>query len=98
MELNKSNKLNSTDISSTENGRNNMPDLINQKGNSELSMLSLLEILIVWIVYSNLIYFILDTNDKARKYLEGIDGVKFNEIQVPDTLKKQLEFFDRDVS
>ena len=38
MELSKSNKLNSTDISSAENGRNNMPDLINQKGNSELSM------------------------------------------------------------
>lgn len=34
--------------------------------------------------------------DKARKYLEGLDGVKFNEIQVPDTLKKQLEYFDRD--
>jgi len=34
--------------------------------------------------------------DKARKYLEGMDGVKFNEIQVPDTLKKQLEYFDRD--
>lgn len=36
--------------------------------------------------------------DKARKYLEGLDGVKFNEIQVPDSLKKQLEYFDRDVS
>lgn len=36
------------------------------------------------------------TNDKARKFLEGLDGVKFNEIQVPDVLKKQLEFFDRD--
>ena len=50
MELIKSKKLNSTDISSAENGRNNMPDLINQKGNSELSMLSLLEILIVELV------------------------------------------------
>jgi hypothetical protein len=28
--------------------------------------------------------------------LEGIDGVKFNEVLVPDTLKKQLEYFDRD--
>ena len=27
-----------------------------------------------------------------------MDGVKFNEIQVTDTLKKQLEYFDRDVS
>ena len=58
----------------------------------------MLEIFIVELVYFNLISFVLDTNDKARKYLEGIDGVKFNEIQVPDTLKKQLEFFDRDVS
>ncbi len=41
MELGKSNKLNSTDISSAENGRSNMPDLINQKGNSELSMFEL---------------------------------------------------------
>lgn len=38
------------------------------------------------------------STDKARKYLEGLDGVKFNEVQVPDTLKKQLEYFDRDVS
>ena len=38
-----------------------------------------------------------DSTDKARKYLEGLDGVKFNEIQVPDQLKKQLEYFDRDV-
>lgn len=37
-----------------------------------------------------------DSTDKARKYLEGLDGVKFNEIQVPDQLKKQLEYFDRD--
>lgn len=36
------------------------------------------------------------STDKARKYLEGLDGVKFNEVQVPDTLKKQLEYFDRD--
>lgn len=36
------------------------------------------------------------STDKARKYLEGMDGVKFNEVQVPDTLKKQLEYFDRD--
>jgi hypothetical protein len=36
------------------------------------------------------------SNDKARKFLEGLDGVKFNEIQVPDVLKKQLEYFDRD--
>ena len=35
-------------------------------------------------------------SDKARKYLEGLDGIKFNEIQVPDTLKRQLEFFDRE--
>lgn len=40
---------------------------------------------------------VIDSTDKARKYLEGIDGVKFNEIAVPDTLKKQLEYFDRDV-
>jgi len=36
------------------------------------------------------------STDKARKYLEGLDGVKFNEVQVPETLKKQLEYFDRD--
>ena len=45
------------------------------------------------------VYFIKTApTDKARKYLEGMDGVKFNEIQVPDSLKKQLEYFDRDVS
>ncbi len=41
---------------------------------------------------------VLESTDKARKYLEGLDGVKFNEIQVPDQLKKQLEYFDRDVN
>jgi hypothetical protein len=43
------------------------------------------------------IFFIKDSSDKARKYLEGLDGIKFNEVQVPESLKKQLEFFDRDV-
>ena len=38
------------------------------------------------------------SNDKAKKYLEDLDGVKFNDVQVPDTLKKQLEYFDREVS
>jgi len=36
------------------------------------------------------------STDKARKYLEGLDGAKFNETQVPDSLKKQLEYFDRE--
>ena len=39
-----------------------------------------------------------EPKDKAKKYLEGLDGVKLNEITVPDSLKKQLEYFDRDVS
>lgn len=38
-----------------------------------------------------------ESSDKAKKYLEGLDGVKLDEITVPDSLKKQLEYFDRDV-
>lgn len=38
-----------------------------------------------------------EPSDKAKKYLEGLDGVKLDEITVPDSLKKQLEYFDRDV-
>lgn len=49
-------------------------------------------------IYEFLYFFFEDPSDKARKYLEGLDGVKFNEIQVPDQLKKQLEYFDRDVN
>ena len=40
----------------------------------------------------------LESTNKTRKYLEGLDDVKFNEIQVADQLKKQLEYFDRDVN
>lgn len=38
-----------------------------------------------------------ESSDKAKKYLEGLDGVKLDEITVPESLKKQLEYFDRDV-
>ncbi|CAF0817304.1 unnamed protein product [Brachionus calyciflorus] len=37
-----------------------------------------------------------EPTDKAKKYLEGLEGVKLNEMTVPDSLKKQLEYFDRD--
>jgi hypothetical protein len=46
-------------------------------------------------------YFILfadKTSDKAKKYLEGLDGITLNEMSVPESLKNQLQNFDRDVS
>jgi len=36
------------------------------------------------------------SSNKARKFLEGLEGVKISEISVPDQLRKQLELFDRE--
>ena len=93
-EKNKLNNTNSTDSGAVSgNSNSGLPDLINQKGNKDSKILYL---------YFNwgfhFIIFQKESTDKARKYLEGLDGVKFNEVQVPETLKKQLEYFDRDVT
>ena len=84
---------------------NDLPDIINQNGNnnnnvnngSKLKLLyfNLISYFKIYLQTKKYIKFS-DSADRARKYLEGLDGVKFNEIDVPDTLKKQLEFFDRE--
>jgi hypothetical protein len=37
-------------------------------------------------------------NEKAKqKYIDSLDGVKLSDVVVPENLRKQLEFFDREV-